>query len=165
MKQTAADILEKAAESYEAETVNWCQEAWVDPDLDGEYAHPRWWTAIETPFGLMKDRDWNDMPNEAAVRINACAMGALALADGWTWQQNMQLGTELICDKLGSDELKEAIAALRAHVVSIAEPDDYLPRPDDVPGWNDQDGRTKAEVVEAMKATAKDLRNKEGNCV
>ena len=161
MQKTAADILETAARSYEAETVNWCQEAWVDPDLTDEYREPGWWSAV-IGGDVPRLPEWRDMPNEAATRINACAMGALALADGWTWQQNMDLGTETICNSLGSLQLKQAIRALEVYVTRFnakAENGDRCP--DNIPSWNDWEDRTKAEVIEAMKATAKDLRNQE----
>lgn len=158
-KKTAADILETAARSYEAETVHWCQETWVDPDLTDEYREPGWWS--RKVDGLARTPEWRDMPNEAATRINACAMGALALADGWTWQQNMDLGTENICNSLGSDQLREAINALHNRIQATLELGDYEPHPESVMEWNDSDDRTKAEVIEAMKATAKDLRNQE----
>lgn len=155
MDKTAADILETAARSYEAETVKWCQEAWVDPDLTDEYREPGWWSRkVE---GLARTPEWRDMPNEACIKVSACAMGALALADGWTWQQNMDLGTETICNSLGSPQLKQAIFALEAHVIRIN--DERCPN--NIPSWNDWEDRTKAEVIEAMKATAKDLRNQE----
>lgn len=155
MEKTAADILEIAARSYEAETVNWCQEAWVDPDLTDEYREPGWWVAV-SGGDVPRLPEWRDIPDEACIQLNACAMGALALADGWTWQKNMDLGTETICNSLGSDQLKEAIKALEAHVIAISD-DDLCP--DNIPSWNDWESRTKDEVIEAMKATAKDLRN------
>lgn len=149
MDKTAADILEIAADLYESETVNWCQEAWVNPDLtshfEGVYTSPDW------------VRDWEEMPNEAASQINACVMGALALADGFTWQQNMQLGTENIIGVHGSDQLREAVAALDSHL-SEQGPEEY---PSNIPFWNDAEGRTKDEVIEAIKETAKGLRNRE----
>ena len=159
MEKTAADILEIAAQSYEAETVNWCQQAWVEPDLTTEYNDAGWWSReIE---GLARLPEWRDMPNEACIQLNACAMGAMALADGWTWQENMHIGTETICKKLGSPQLKQAIRALEVYVTrfNAKAEDGYCP--DNIPSWNDWDARTKDEVIEAMKATAKDLRNQE----
>lgn len=155
MEKTAADILEIAARSYEAETVNWCQEAWVDPDLTDEYREPGWWSVAVSGGDVPRLPEWRDMPDEACIRLNACAMGALALADGWTWQKSMDLGTETICNSLGSDQLKEAIKALETRL------QDSEVSFDSIPSWNDWDDRTKDEVIEAMKATAKDLRNKE----
>lgn len=146
MEKTAADILERAAQSYEAETVNWCQEVWVDPELTGKWAKAEGWAT---------GSDWKDVPSDAATKINACAMGAMALADGWTWQQNMQFSTEKIIRELGSDQLREAVDALENHL-ELERPSDYYA----IPGWNDEDDRTKDEVIEAMKATAKDLRNR-----
>lgn len=145
MEKTAADILEIAAQSYEAETINWCKEAWVDPALT-----KKWARAVGVNGG------WDKVPAEAVIQVSACAMGAMALADGWTWQQNMQFSTEKIIRELGSDQLREAVDALEAHL-ELERPTDYYA----IPGWNDDPDRTKDEVIEAMKATAKDLRNRE----
>ena len=157
MDKTAADILEKAADLYEADTVNWCQEAWIEPSLRDEYASTDWWNEPKvSPLGLRSARDWGDMPDDAVIKINACAMGAMALADGFTWRQNMLLSTERIISFHGSDQLREAVDALGEYL------GDHGPEyQGSIPGWNDAENRTKDEVIEAMKNTAKGLRNQE----
>ncbi len=88
--------------------------------------------------------------------VNACAVGAMSLADGFTWQQNVTLGTERIIGIHGSDQLREAVKALEEHLSN--EFDTFH---GSIPRWNDADDRTKEEVIEAMKETAKGLRNRE----
>lgn len=133
--KTAASILEDAARLYEDEKVEWCQGAWVRPKVDvHEFLSGRYEFVYE-------------VPDELITGMNACAMGALALADGISWQQMMKQDAESAILRLGSPQLQEAIDALgdrlRMSVVS----------------WNDRDGRTKEQIISAMKATAKDLSN------
>jgi hypothetical protein len=121
-----ADVIERAADLYESERINWCQGGFFNSNNDD--------------YPLIKDSI-----------VSACAWGAIILASA---EGNEQLALRLTFD----GELQQtdptwelATAAkkrLAAHV-GVAE----------VPGFNDERGRTKQEIIDAMKDTAKELRN------
>jgi hypothetical protein len=138
-----AKVLEDAADLYESEKIEWCTRSWAK-NTDGA--------------------------------ISACAEGALLLARGYNWATVFNSSRELFSTDLLAhaahdsllDHLNEGQAVKLGSVYH----------------WNDKvagvrtrvelvDGTTvlsrispaeaKAEVIEAMKETAKDLRNSEGN--
>jgi hypothetical protein len=135
-----ATVLETAADSYESEKVEWCAGSWRKPDP------------------------------ENPSKITACAEGAIYLAAGVGLEQlDVRLPDNLILADLSEQEMDQwpdytpstawdlgeaAIAKLGAFV-------DVPERLRDWPlySWNDDVGRTKEEVIEAMKACAKELRN------
>jgi hypothetical protein len=126
-KAKVADVLEKAADLYESEKIEWCQ-------------------------------GYNF--NIGRQRLGACAQGAIMLATGAYAQ--MPNG---FVDYIGSEDgdwnhdYELSITATRVLFLSINKKG---PFPfSSVPQFNDTQGRTKQEVIEAMKKCAKELRNGE----
>lgn len=138
-----AKVLEDAADLYESEQIEWCTGKWAD-----------------SRNGV----------------ISACAEGAILLARGYHWAEVFSSGGRLIRDDL---LITAAYNSLLNHLNEGG--DRKLPT---IYYWNDRvagdrrrvkfaNGSTtltepnrpkaKAQVIEAMKATAKDLRNSEGN--
>ena len=114
-KETAAEVLEKAADLFESSKLKWIQ-------------------------GSLGD-----------LETTACAYGGVRVAAGCTAESNLNVErsvwglivwglVEILADRLGMEPNCGPI------VGTIAE-------------WNDQKGRTVAEVIDLYKEAAKDLRN------
>lgn len=112
----AAETLEKAADLYRSETVNWCQDAWVDRGDEGQ-------------------------------KLSVCAEGALLLASGFTLEEIDRLSDNGVANFAKKYRWEAARHQLFVHLRRA------------IHDWNDVEGRTKEEVIDAMEATAKDLRN------
>lgn len=135
----AAEILEKAADLYESDTIGWC-------------------TGSNFQSGTM--------------RLSACAQGAIFLASGAynIGQDYLTYGGEPVPPwekRLGyvpvpasedpaewEDLEKKADMVIAVLAKSLGFPS--------VPRFNDGGGRTKQEVIDAMKECAKELRNAQG---
>jgi hypothetical protein len=125
-KAKVADVLEKAADLYESEEIDWCQRHNFD-------------------YGRQ--------------RLSACAQGAIMLASGaYTQMPNGVVNYIEGADGWNHD-YELSITATRVLFLSINKKG---PFPfSSVPQFNDTQGRTKQEVIEAMKECAKELRNGE----
>jgi hypothetical protein len=110
----SAEILEKAADLYRSETVDWCQGQWINSD------------------------------NE---QLTMCAEGALLLAAGFSFEEIVMLSDTGVSNVVKHDDWNGARMRLHIHLNAS------------VFGWNDRRERTKQDVIDAMEATAKDLRN------
>lgn len=137
-----ATVLETAAVSYESERVEWCTGSWRKPDP------------------------------ENPSKITACAEGAIYLAAGVSMEQvDTRLPDQVLLVGLSEAELNQwpdytPSAAWDLAEATIAKLGAFVDVPErfrDWPlySWNDDAGRTKEEVIEAMKACAKELRNGE----
>lgn len=141
-KNEIADILEKAADLYESETIEWCQGA-----------------------GYLYGHD----------KLSACAQGAILIASGTNkirygvpWHRDGESsydwwGVVPTTEVRGEWErlLQRANIVLSELHRGIIDQDSSQARIGGVPSWNDEKGRTKQDVIEAMKNRAKDLRNKQ----
>jgi hypothetical protein len=83
--------------------------------------------------------------DSAGQIVSVCAWGALRYVDG-------------IC----VDHLEEGQVLFLSKAYSLAYTALDQSLPISLPTWNDTEGRTKEEVIEAMKNMAKDLHNKAG---
>lgn len=110
----AAETLEKAADLYRSETVDWCQGQWINSD------------------------------NE---QLTVCAEGALLLASGFSVGEIVTLSDTGVSDWMKHHRWNAARMELHVHLNAS------------VFGWNDRRERTKQDVIDAMEATAKDIRN------
>jgi hypothetical protein len=102
-------------------------------------------------------RSWAKLTD---VTVSACAEGALLLAMGYNWAEVFSAASRLFSTDLlaqaASDSLLDHLNEGRTVMI------------DSVYRWNDRmmtrhPAEAKAQVIEAMKETAKDLRNSEGN--
>lgn len=119
-KEAMAGILERAADLYESEKIEWCKRFWIKLDVF-------------------------DQP------ISACAEGAIYLAAGLPATVTALSGSPSFTRGEFTDEYirgNQAISVL-ADWLTLTH----------VYKWNDAEGRNKADVIEAMKNCAKDLRN------
>lgn len=148
-KEAVAEVLEGAARLYRDEKVQWCSGAWIEVDTSGgedqAYSH---WT---------RDGEYES----EGLALSACAEGALLRAAGYSWNEVARYTAPVEDDLLDRPEGKlftEARLALarriRAGTGKIRV---------SVHWWNDNligtIGDRKAKVIDAMEATAKDLRN------
>lgn len=129
-----ADLIERAVDLYESEQIEWCQNG----------------------FFNQNNSDWSKTyPNEVAAKfatpkiISACAWGSLILA---ACEHNLARAWELSVNGSRIEDVHwgkvlEAKLAIERNLQSS------------VPVFNDEVGRTKQEIIDAMKDTAKDLRN------
>lgn len=128
-----ADLLERAADLYESERIEWCTGGWARPMFNG----------FKGQFH--------------------CAEGALLRAAGYTWIQVLDAGVGVmdlsdptkICSLIRRPEIQQAIRAVNGHIVSKADGAAWL--------WNMNDGLSeksaKQTLIEAFKDAAKELRN------
>lgn len=148
-KNKVAEVLENAARLYRDEKVEWCTGAWVQPNEDKE---PDW------------HQKWDqDTQYEApGLPLSVCAEGALLHAAGFGWNQIATYTNDkrrLLSTIPESGQLFQlAKGRLALHVRELTG------KQTTVYSWNDKLDRkdvegSKAAVIEAMEATAKDLRN------
>lgn len=142
-----AEVLENAARLYRDEKVEWCTGNWVDiVDTPDWRVHWNRETQFETP----------------GLPLSACAEGALLRACGFDWNQvaRYPVGADSVLaeDRSKGALFKKAQNALLRYIRELTG------KGLSVYGWNDsmnardiENGR--AQVIEAMEATAKDLRN------
>lgn len=122
-----AEALEKAADLYESEEIDWCQ------------------------LKNYKVRDGN---------LSACAQGAIYLAVGAHQILQRYFGdrAELFAQSADEEDWRNRILKGDMVIGALAK-SLYGEGEADVPFFNDTQGRTKQEVIDAMKNCAKDLRN------
>ena len=158
-----ADVLEKAADLYESEQIEWCQGSWqkertriVNETGESIAAYVQ---DGEGQLGLP------DVKLKVERVISMCASGALARAVGIpvVWAQEIE-GFEF--RTLGTDERRFLYSLAREAVLKKLRGESTNPfRPGDpyltnnIPQWNDSKARSKQEVIDVFKETAKDLRN------
>lgn len=127
-----ATVLEAAADLYEAEKIEWCQGQWLERQID----------------------------DDGKKVFTMCAEGALMRAAGFNWNEVDQLSGDMITEYTPQVPRTQRAKALfegaqEALVKVIEEGHDQV----NVIGFNDTHGRTKDEVIDLFKTTAKDLRN------
>ena len=154
-----ADVLEKAADLYESEQIEWCQGNWQKETLrfpNGSVTH---FHSGQGAAMVLKDL------GGVEKIISMCASGALARAVGIpvVWAQEIE-GFEF--RTLGTDERRFLYSLAREAVLKKLRGESTNPfRPGDpyltnnIPQWNDSKARSKQEVIDVFKETAKDLRN------
>lgn len=127
-----ADLLERAADLYESERIEWCSGGWARPMFNG----------LGGQFH--------------------CAEGALLRAAGYTWIQVLDatLGADQknpakIFSLMRRPEIQQAIRAVNGHIVSKADGAAWLWNMND--GLNKKSA--KQHLIEAFKDAAKELRN------
>jgi hypothetical protein len=119
-----ADVLERAADLYESEAIEWCKRDWVRRDGDDKV-------------------------------MSACAEGAIYLAAGLP-----ALLTEYVgAGDFNAGDHHEAYRLGESAIACLASSID--PEKTRLYYWNDREATSKTEVIEAMKACAKGLRNGE----
>ena len=147
-KTEMADVLEKAADLYEAEQYEWCAGDWFEEDVDGN-----------------------------TLTVCASTALAIACGAGVRYAQIMEsdyaLGTGRWVDYSGTYDIEgEAFKSRVLYLATREHVDKVLDQA--LPAWNDatapeDDGlvcfssltRNKAAVIEKFKEIAKDLRNEE----
>lgn len=100
--------------------------------------------------GFFNARD-DDIPSSAHRIISACAWGSLIIAAA---AGNSENAWDLTCDRV--KQMTDPAWTLANLAKMNLEA--YL-GVSEIPRYNDEWGRTKQEVIEAMKGTAKELRN------
>lgn len=127
-----AEILEKAADLYESETIDWCQNQNFSPGTEKVSACAQ--GAIYLAMGTHRIRTTEIYYYGHYDGRLAYTMKAAEPCRPTEWSKRLS-EAELVIHKLGQ--------ALKTHV----------------PSFNDMVGRTKQEVIDMMKDTAKELRN------
>jgi hypothetical protein len=153
-KVEVAEVLEEAARLYRDEKVEWCSGSWVEVNDDGGENNE-----VYELFTDERKYDSEGLP------LSACAEGTILRAVGYSWNDvsrfyggNTGELSPQVTDPTKFHAFKKARAALAAHLRGASGADRIH-----VPDWNDNLTGTveeaKAKVIEAMEATAKDLRN------
>lgn len=134
----AATILEQAADLLETEKIGWCQNTYSNNE----------------PCKLNKSGygSWNKVCPEHKVKglhytdtvISACAVGALMVVAGVPMASYFE------------EEGQELRSMVRT--IELSESNDLTY---EIEGWNDDEGRTKEEVIDLFKNSAKAFRNGE----
>lgn len=129
-----ADVIERAVDILESERKEWCQ---------GDY------------YRMSTNPDGTDKV------LSVCALGAVRLA--LVEEQEDRLWTFGQIDARGVPERQKEHVVFNALLMNLPPPDvdvdGWTAEWDGIHDYNDYPGRTKEEVIEVMKATAKDLRN------
>jgi hypothetical protein len=90
---------------------------------------------------------WIEHQGEEAEFVSVCAEGALLLAAGFSFEEIQILSDTGVSNWVKNMDWNHARTRLHIHLNTS------------VFGWNDRRERTKQDVIDAMEATAKDLRN------
>lgn len=141
-----AEVLEKAADLYESETVDWCQGKWGRLDADTGVLSLCASSALAVACGLTQS-EAEDL--EAWIQFNNTDKSVAVPAGyrGIAPQITTYIRARQHLDQVLSER---AVGAEAAHTGLIVT----------TPWWNDNHVTlTKAEVVETFKDVAKDLRN------
>lgn len=134
-KVAVADALERAADLYEAEQVNWCKFKWIDREVVMDPNLDMW---------------------RRTGRMSVCAEGAILMAVGFNdeWISKFGSGTTR---RVGIKDRHDV--PYQIYTAAVVAVEERLPVTESLTGWNDTADIGKAEVIELFKATAKDLRN------
>jgi hypothetical protein len=130
-----ADLLERAADLYESEQIQWCKGNWA------------------TPYSENRSGQFH------------CAEGVLLRAAGFSWAQVMNAQAKLsseneddpdiIAHMMRLPQIQQAIRAVNGHVVTIEEDEAWL--------WHLNDrlapDTAKETLIQRFKEAAKELRN------
>lgn len=158
-----ADVLEKAADLYQSEQIEWCQGSWEKESyhVKADLGVQAYFTSNEAVIGAMME--------EAQIAFekitSMCASGALARASGLPVLQAQEIESLVPRLTLWPDNRNLYILAREAVLKTIRSQSTNPFRADDpyltnnIPQWNDEKSRTKQEVIDVFRETAKDLRN------
>lgn len=83
-----------------------------------------------------------------------CAMGAL-------YYEHRKTIPNVWATSPEAEEAQEALGGAANHLYEAIQEFEGFPYPKGIPGWNDQYGRTKDEVIDVFKRAAKNARNQE----
>lgn len=149
-----AQVLEDAAQLYEAEKVEWCAGSWGDGEKDGVGPLS---VCASTALGMAAGLGWVMPAVMEEFHLDA-SMDHMELA-GSVGFADYQLGPEALTWSPASDELYRKTRQLVD--MRLGE---ELPEFNDEEDWDDAGliltpRRTKQEIIDLFKDTAKELRN------
>jgi hypothetical protein len=149
-----AQVLEDAAQLYEAEKVEWCAGSWGDGEKDGVGPLS---VCASTALGMAAGLGWVMPAVLAEYRVTPCTdRERLAEDVGFA---TYQLGPESLTWSRASDELYR-----KTRQLVDKRQGEELPEFNDQEDWDDAGliltpRRTKQEIIDLFKDTAKELRN------
>lgn len=142
-REETADLLERAADLYESEQVEWCSKSW----------------------GVERLYLWDSDEGRSRVQLGQfhCAEGAILRASGISMEEIAKLKSasardEEVLSLLSGPEFLAATDAVAEYLGMERELNDTPRR---IYNWNDSLARASAKrtLIDAFKNTAKELRN------
>ena len=133
-KTEIAEVLEKAADLYESETVEWCR-----GDL-----------LVTDASKYNERRSIGSSPMSATKLLSVCAVGALMIAAEVDMVDYYNVAGPYDSDHRARMKLVRTCRQLVVDKMNLGM---------GLEAWNDSVVKNKATVIEAFKETAKDLRN------